>query len=66
MVLVEVGESGQGSGVACHHDGCDVVWFGMEWEVFCYSGMTPIIDWYAITNTVVAAAGGARDRPSNR
>jgi len=51
--------------VAYHHDGCDVIWFGMEWEVSWYSGMTPIIDWYAITTTVVAG-GGARDRPSNR
>ena len=29
MVLVEVGEGG--SGVAYHHDGCVVIWVGMEW-----------------------------------
>lgn len=43
----------EGSGVAYHHDGCDVIWFGMEWLVLWYSGMTPIIDWYAITTTVL-------------
>lgn len=36
---------------------------GMDWVVFWYSGMTPIIDWYA--TTTVVAGGGARDRPSN-
>lgn len=36
MVLVEVG-GGEGMGIAYHHDGCVVVWVGLDWYV---------VDWW--------------------